>query len=102
MNHTRRKLGLLLALCMLPVGCNKSKNDAPATSSGAPASAEGKVVKLAFVTNNASQFWKIAEAGLRKCGDELGAPRTRCSAHAAIVTRWIPRTPIPAPACLPP
>jgi len=68
MNHARRKFGLLVAaLSLLPLGCNNSKKDSAAPSpSGASASAEGKVVKLAFVTNNASQFWKIAEAGLRK------------------------------------
>ena len=31
---------------------------------------ERKVVKLAFVTSNASPFWKIAEAGLRKYEQE--------------------------------
>jgi ribose transport system substrate-binding protein len=29
-----------------------------------------KVVKLAFVTNNASEFWKIAAAGVHKYEDE--------------------------------
>jgi ribose transport system substrate-binding protein len=50
---------------MLALGCNNNKGGPAASSSGAPA-AEGKIVKLAFVTNNPSQFWKIAEAGLRK------------------------------------
>jgi ribose transport system substrate-binding protein len=31
-----------------------------------------KPVKLAFVTNNASDFWKIAEAGVRKAETEFG------------------------------
>ena len=30
----------------------------------------GKVVKLAFVTNNASDFWKIAAAGVHKYENE--------------------------------
>ena len=48
-------------------GCSKpNKGGAPTAASGAAAGSEGKVVKIAFVTNNASQFWKIAEAGLRK------------------------------------
>ena len=67
MNETRRRLTWALAalpLLALP-GCNNAKKDAPATASSG-ASTEGKIVKLAFVTNNASQFWKIAEAGLRK------------------------------------
>ena len=67
MNKAKRKLSLVLAaLPLLLLGCNNaSKGGAAASSSGAPA-AGAKVVKLAFVTNNPSQFWKIAEAGLRK------------------------------------
>lgn len=69
MNKAKRtlgKLGLVLAaLPLLLLGCNNNKSSAAAASSGAPA-AEAKIVKLAFVTNNPSQFWKIAEAGLRK------------------------------------
>ena len=38
-------------------GCNRE---------GGGVSGDGKVVKLAFVTNNASEFWKIAAAGVRK------------------------------------
>jgi len=69
MNNAKRTLGLVLAAVplLLLIGCNNAKKDsAAAASSGASTGAEGKVVKLAFVTNNASQFWKIAEAGLRK------------------------------------
>lgn len=67
MNKAKRKLSLVLAALpmLLMLGCNNSsKGGAAASSSGAPTAA--KVVKLAFVTNNPSQFWKIAEAGLRK------------------------------------
>ncbi len=35
-------------------------------SSGGGGSAEPKLVKLAFVTNNTSEFWKIAGAGIHK------------------------------------
>ncbi len=72
MNKAKRtlsKLGLVLAaLPLLLLGCNNNKSGAAAASSGAPAAspAAAKIVKLAFVTNNPSQFWKIAEAGLRK------------------------------------
>jgi len=59
----RRPVLLLLTLLPLSVfGCNNAKKE----SSGAAPSTEAKIVKLAFVTNNSSQFWKIAEAGLRK------------------------------------
>jgi ribose transport system substrate-binding protein len=52
-------------------GCDRGSGDSSATnsakSSAEPASAEvPKVVKLAFVTNNASEFWKIAAAGIHK------------------------------------
>jgi ribose transport system substrate-binding protein len=69
MNKAKRtlgKLGLVLAaLPLLLIGCNNNKGGAAGASSGAP-TAEAKIVKLGFVTNNPSQFWKIAEAGLRK------------------------------------
>ncbi|MDF3066228.1 MAG: ABC-type sugar transport system, periplasmic component [Polyangiaceae bacterium] len=66
MNKAKRNLGLAIAALplLLSSACNNSKAGAGA-SGGAPA-AEGKIVKLGFVTNNPSQFWKIAEAGLRK------------------------------------
>ena len=69
MNKAKRKLGLMLAALplLLLTGCNNAKKDGAApVSSGASTGSEGKIVKLAFVTNNSSQFWKIAEAGLRK------------------------------------
>ena len=65
--RTLGKLGLAMAaLPLLVLGCNNNKGGAAAASSGTPGKAEAKIVKLAFVTNNPSQFWKIAEAGLRK------------------------------------
>ena len=67
MNQAKRTfVGIAAFLGLLVLaGCNKAnKEGAPA--SGATTASEGKVVKIAFVTNNASQFWKIAEAGLRK------------------------------------
>jgi ribose transport system substrate-binding protein len=40
------------------LGCDRS--------GGGGGAASGKIVKLAFVTNNASDFWKIAAAGVHK------------------------------------
>jgi ribose transport system substrate-binding protein len=52
---------------LLLVGCQNPKKDGAAAASSDPSTGvEGRIVKLAFVTNNSSQFWKIAEAGLRK------------------------------------
>ncbi len=70
MNKAKRTLGKLgLLLMALPLmgalGCNNSAKSGGSSSSGEPATGT-KIVKLAFVTNNPSQFWKIAEAGLRK------------------------------------
>src|SRR5258706_12863430 len=43
---------------MLALGCNRG------------GSSESKIVKLAFVTNNPSQFWKIAQGGIKKYEQE--------------------------------
>ncbi len=61
----RLALGALLALALssLAWGC-KSGGDSQA---GASASKEPpKLTRLGFVTNNASEFWKIAQAGVKK------------------------------------
>lgn len=58
-------LGTLCALLAV-VGCNKSGGASGSQPSGSAAPAQDKVVKLAFVTNNASEFWKIAAAGVHK------------------------------------
>src|SRR5438045_8652894 len=52
------KLLVLFAVCGLWfVGCDRNS---------------GKTLKLAFVTNNASDFWKIAAAGVHKYEKESG------------------------------
>ena len=65
MNRAHRNLGLALAAMtlLLAQGCNGKGSGA--TSGGAAATVPAKIVKLGFVTNNPSQFWKIAAAGLR-------------------------------------
>ena len=47
---------------MAGAGCTKKKPEGEGGGAAAPA----KLVKLAFVTNNASEFWKIAAAGVHK------------------------------------
>src|SRR3954451_17038590 len=47
-------LATMMAL-VLGLGCNRGGG-----------SSESKIVKLAFVTNNPSQFWKIAAGGIKK------------------------------------
>src|SRR5882672_4233818 len=57
---TTRKLSravlVLTLLCLVGPSCDR----------GGGGSGSAKIVKLAFVTNNASEFWKIAAAGVHK------------------------------------
>ncbi len=58
-----RGLGAVLAcLSLAGAGCDRG--------GGASGGSTSKVVKLAFVTNNASEFWKIAAAGVHKYEQE--------------------------------
>jgi ribose transport system substrate-binding protein len=54
----------LFALALL--GCNSGKKTGADPASSGGSVAEAHVVKLAFVTNNPSQFWKLAHAGIKK------------------------------------
>jgi ribose transport system substrate-binding protein len=66
------RFGFLASAAALAFACNKSE-PAPGGSAqtGSPAEPSApKIVKLAFVTNNASEFWKIAQAGVRKYEQE--------------------------------
>jgi len=73
------KLVSLFALAILSFGaCNQgttttTTNNAPATNTGSNGNAApaGKTFKLAFVTNNASDFWTIARKGVEKADAEL-------------------------------
>jgi ribose transport system substrate-binding protein len=60
----------LFMACMtlaLALGCkSESASTTPGASTAGTGAAPAKPVKLAFVTNNASEFWKIAAAGIRK------------------------------------
>jgi len=62
-----RKRLILSILASMVVGCGPS--GPPPQSGEIPA---GGAVKVAFVTNNASDFWKIAQAGTEKAARELG------------------------------
>jgi ribose transport system substrate-binding protein len=58
----------LLAICCglaVALGC-KSESPSAGTGTAGTRTDSTKPVKLAFVTNNASEFWKIAAAGIRK------------------------------------
>jgi ribose transport system substrate-binding protein len=76
MHSTWKAIQILFALGVLSaaVGCaKKSEGGSAATTStgaGGGPSTSAKIVKLAFVTNNASEFWKIAAAGVHKYEQE--------------------------------
>jgi len=66
----------LTLVCAGSLGCKKSA-EAPATSAPVPAAAPGGgspagTYRFAFVTNNSSDFWNIAEKGVRKAEKDLG------------------------------
>ena len=62
---------ILAALCIAAIvsGCGKSESSSTTTSSGA---APAKKLKLAFVSNNAANFWSFARAGCNAAATELG------------------------------
>jgi ribose transport system substrate-binding protein len=66
------RFGFLASAAALAFACNKSEPAAGGSAqTGSPAEPSApKIVKLAFVTNNASEFWKIAQAGVRKYEQE--------------------------------
>jgi ribose transport system substrate-binding protein len=72
----RQGLAIALSAAALAVtggGCKKDEAAAGATAAApAPAASPGKTHHFAFVTNNSSDFWNIAEKGVRKAERDLG------------------------------
>ncbi|WP_437689862.1 sugar-binding protein [Sorangium sp. So ce176] len=60
---------IFLSSLVALTGCDK-KSEGTGAAPAPGADAKPKIVKLAFVTNNASEFWKIAQAGVRKYEQE--------------------------------
>jgi ribose transport system substrate-binding protein len=70
----RRQHALLLVgfFCALTIALSLACNNKPGTNSaGGTGGSTGKKHKLAFVTNNASDFWTIARKGTEKAAAEL-------------------------------
>jgi ribose transport system substrate-binding protein len=65
---------LLAALCAaaLIAGCSKSENQPPTPPSGGNNPAPATKKKIAFVCNNAANFWAFARAGCNAAATELG------------------------------
>ncbi|GMW02555.1 MAG: sugar ABC transporter substrate-binding protein [Candidatus Hydrogenedentota bacterium] len=67
------KIGVCIVLAGMMAGCGgQSPAGNEPSQSSQPVSPTADTVKVAFVTNNPSDFWKIAEAGTRKASEELG------------------------------
>jgi ribose transport system substrate-binding protein len=63
---------ILAALCVAAIVSGCGKSEAPTTVDGTNAPAAGKKLKLAFVSNNAANFWSFARAGCNAAAKELG------------------------------
>ena len=71
----KKNQNILAALCVAALisGCSKPDNTAPNSGGGAGnPPAAGKKEKLAFVSNNAANFWSYAKAGCNAAAKELG------------------------------
>src|SRR5215831_17687592 len=62
---------LTVVLAVGGTGCKKSEPGAAAPPAAEPPAA-AKAYHFAFVTNNSSDFWNIAEKGVRKAEKDLG------------------------------
>ena len=63
----RRIAALLVCLVCVSAGCQRASTDAAKTAG---------TIKLAFVTNNAADFWTIARRGVEKADAELATVET--------------------------
>jgi ribose transport system substrate-binding protein len=69
-----RRCTCLVLLSLVVAGCMKpatSTNPAAGSNSGGRATGEGSGITVAFVTNNAYEFWTIARKGTEKAAKEL-------------------------------
>ncbi len=68
-------LALVAAACGGPEPASESPGAASSDTAASPSANESEpegTVRVAFVTNNTSDFWTIAEAGTKKAASELG------------------------------
>lgn len=78
----KARFSILIVLALVAAACGgpepaseapgaASSSDTAASPSPADSESEG-TIRVAFVTNNTSDFWTIAEAGTKKAASELG------------------------------
>ncbi len=67
-----QRLSLALCAVALLTSCGKKENENASAPQGGAAPASGKKLKLAFVSNNAANFWTIARAGCDDAKKTLG------------------------------
>src|SRR5258706_859221 len=74
LRHSTSSLALSLCLALAFAGCGKKEESSTPQSPTAPApgGAPQKKLKLAFVSNNAANFWTIARRGCEAAEKELG------------------------------
>jgi ribose transport system substrate-binding protein len=68
----RNSFTTMLAAVALAAGLSGCKKSEPGSTAPAAEPGAAKTYKFAFVTNNSSDFWNIAEKGVRKAEKELG------------------------------
>jgi ribose transport system substrate-binding protein len=68
----RKTLIAALAIVLAIGGASCKKSEPGGAAAPAPEPSAPKTYKFAFVTNNSSDFWNIAEKGVRKAEKELG------------------------------
>ena len=69
---TARDSFLAMLLIVGAVAATDCRKGAPGTGATAPGPGAAKTYKFAFVTNNSSDFWNIAEKGVHKAEKDLG------------------------------
>ena len=68
-----RPLAASLGACaLLLAGCHNNSSNGSSASSGTTSSTSGSKTSLAFVTNGASDYWKICNSGVKAASDKLG------------------------------
>ena len=72
MSRTPPSLSLIALAAICLTGCPAPENKGKNSGSGKDMPGPSGGIKVAFVSNNAAEFWTLAEAGARKGEKESG------------------------------